>query len=297
MMSSCDKFEKAIAPDKKLDQPNLTIEEIKRLILLDTNYTYPQTQALNDAKIIAAQFDREDKLNPAPRTIKQTLVVNVPDMAYPQNSNKKAYAESVNVPEVYVFNYSDNRGFSIISADKRVLGILGSSSGGTIDSLLVNTGLRMFLTESIPYIQKKREEVELLRDSIFDGLVTKLNGDNVKNTKGTSGGRIDDVIHSCSGTTAKVLSTAIIGVTYVSDALVKTQWDQNPPYNNNFTAYVCTTSSPYCGTTNTNFLAGCVPISESQIVAHFYAKRDLTWNRIVNAPNGLACNQKFFDKW
>jgi hypothetical protein len=283
---SCSDTEKSIKPVEQ--QPSLTTEEINRLILLDSSFTYPEDKALNDAKLIAKQFDKEDNLNPAPRKIKNTIILNTQDKNI---SQKKQFRRSdEDVPEIYIFNFEEQRGFALLSADERVLGTFGASSEGNVDSVLVNTGLKIFLTNAISYIERKRFETEKLRDSIFDSLLIKLKLNDKVNIENLSSGRSSDVIHSCSGTNTTVLSTTILSTTYVSDFLIKTQWDQNPPYNNNFTSSTCVTSSPYCGITNTNFLAGCVPISEAQIVAHFYAKNDPSWNRIINAPYGEACS-------
>src|SRR5882724_7988899 len=118
--SRCDKFETAKHQTKQT-QPTLNDEELRRLILLDTSFVYPLASATNDAKLIAIEFDKKDKISHTPRSIKEVLTVNKPDQIVAQQSKKSqpVAGRIEDVPEVYVFNFNDNRGYAIISADER----------------------------------------------------------------------------------------------------------------------------------------------------------------------------------
>ncbi len=128
-------------PQKKLDQPELTTEEVKRLILLDTNYVYSLASATKDAAQIATELDQSDlrKGKNIKRSISQVIAYSIPDtIRFPKSINRK------NDPGFYVFNFSGNNGFAIISGDERVLGRLGYSGTGTLDND-PHTGLRIFM--------------------------------------------------------------------------------------------------------------------------------------------------------
>lgn len=59
--------------NKNADQPELTQEEIKRLVLLDESYVYPLDQTKTNALNLSAQF--LDKKNGITRTISKIITV------------------------------------------------------------------------------------------------------------------------------------------------------------------------------------------------------------------------------
>ncbi len=65
----------------KLVQPSLTIEEEKRLILLDTNYRYSLKDAQKDADLVAAELDAEDSKKgiKVKRTVSETFSYSILD--------------------------------------------------------------------------------------------------------------------------------------------------------------------------------------------------------------------------
>lgn len=80
---------------------------------------------------------------------------------------------------MYVFNYkdSDNQpaGFTIVSADERIPGILGHSSKGNIkDEGLLTTGLTVFLQDLEIYLNKEKEKLNKNNDSLYNALLTEL---------------------------------------------------------------------------------------------------------------------------
>jgi hypothetical protein len=68
---------------------------------------------------------------------------------------------------------------------------------------------------------------------------------------------------------------------------LKTEWNQFAPYNNYY-ADGCNYVYDACFS-NSNYLAGCVPISEAQVIAYFYAKNPAKygsdWITISNSPS------------
>lgn len=297
----CDKFEKAIAPvaKTKMPKPELTQEEIKRLVLLETDFTYSKELAKKDAMFIAKEFDKVDE-NKKPRTIKEVLTFNFPDRVVAQQVNrvaKNAKTEDIDVPEVYAINFDDNRGYAIIPGDKRVGGILGSASEGKVDSL-AHPGLQVFLSKTIPYVEKRRAEVEAMRDSVFANLIKKL--DQYDSTKEvikpkSSGGRFVDDGCTSNLTYTIISSNVFTGYMYIQDVLLKTNWNQRPPYNDYFNDSDYQHPDRQCANlNNTKNLAGCVAIADAQTVAYFYSQISPDWQRITNVPK--ACDLSAADR-
>jgi hypothetical protein len=144
LLSRCN--DSGLKPKEKIDQPDLTVEEQKRLILLDTNYVYSLDAAKQDAAAVAAELDDEDEKNgiKVTRSISEIKSYSILDtVQYPSEVNRK------NDPGIYVFNFTDKNGFAIISGDKRIMGRLGWSGKGTVDANPV-LGARIFLNRLIP---------------------------------------------------------------------------------------------------------------------------------------------------
>jgi len=309
MIQSCNKNEEKVAPkasDDKVAKPDLTDQEIRRLILLNDDYALPRDLAERDALMKAKEFDAHDKDNPAPRTISEFLVANVPDSS---GVSSKHDPNDLGVPEVYVANFADNRGYVIMSADQRAYGILGYAASGTIDSL-VHPGLQVFLSRTVPYVMQERKKTELLRDSIYHNLVQKFSQNNAsKVTFGTSGcmdcgdppppRSIDQgwVPPKCNPTFSY---SYIPDSLMIKDVLITSNWSQRPPYNGGY-AGSCSWTSLACSDTSTvaykevygsqkgrsvdignnSNATGCGPIAEAQVIAHFRAKKSNTWKNIV----------------
>lgn len=304
---------------KNPNQPDLTQEEIKRLILLDTNYLYSIDAATKDAIQVASELDAEDVKGgkDTKRTIKEVFSYSIPDtIKYPKSSNRK------NDPGVYVFNFNDKQGFAIISSDERAQGRLAFAGKGTIDKD-INPGVRLFLSRTVEYIQFKRQEVEVMRgDAAHISLLTKLTTFKPRSSeeKTASNERTNSVPPPCPpqtfninngapcGTTCNLHTTTVtnsssmVQTTLVAP-LLHTRWDQGPPYNNNFSGD-CSQKTLQCGGglsyTNSNYYAGCVPISEAQVVALYYARynyqNDPDWSVISNSISICSLNATQIDK-
>jgi hypothetical protein len=288
----CSDQSPGIIAKVKLDQPDLTQEEIKRFILLDTNFHYPLAKAKQDAITIAAELDREELKNgiETKRTIEEILSYSIPDTIYHSKSKSKVD------PGVHVFNFGDNRGFAIISGDKRIEGRLGWSGNGKIDRN-PHAGLRIFLSKVVPYFQYKRQEVEAMRgDSLHRSLLLKLSKFKKKDpAKGNPGGRIDaepclqlrtdfPCPAACTLSAGYTQISSVDYTTTVVAPLLKTNWDQYAPYNNLYESG-CNWVNNCVNAINNNYKAGCVPISEAQVIAYFYDKRyGGDWTAIANNP-------------
>ncbi len=222
---------------------------------------------------------------------------------YPRQTNRK------NDPGFYVFNFTNKSGFALISGDKRIAGRLGWSGNGTIDNN-PHAGLRIFLSRMIPYFQFKRQEIEAMRgDSTHINLLRKLSDfkkdDSVSKTQ-NSGARVEyclsaggRVAVACSGSCDKYSYSTLISsyntTTPDVSPLLQTNWHQNAPYNQLYESG-CNSFNAGCYS-NSNYSAGCVPISEAQVIAYFYGKNPTRygadWQAISNNPGCTYTDPQF----
>ncbi|MFM9838604.1 MAG: C10 family peptidase [Cyclobacteriaceae bacterium] len=298
-----------LKPKEKIDQPDLTVEEQKRLILLDTNYVYSLDAAKQDGAAVAAELDTEDakKGIKVIRSISEVKTYSILDtVLYPGAINRK------NDPGIYVFNFSNDNGFAIISGDERIMGRLGWSGKGKLDNN-PNPGVRVFLSRMIPYFQFKRKEVEAMRgDSTHISLLKKLSKFKKQENNAASNGRVAQPCYQLrAGRTAVCADGGCDKYTYsyqlsstnttntVVPQILKTQWGQGPPYNNNFDNE-CAYQSSCSGYGNSNYSAGCVNVSEAQVVAHYYGiynrANDTDWQVIANTSSACSLNPTQVDK-
>jgi hypothetical protein len=287
-------------PKSKSDQPDLTLEEQKRLILLDANYVYSLDAARHDATVIAAELDAEDakKGIKVVRRISEVKTYSILDtIQYPGEVNRK------NDPGIYIFNFTNNRGFAIISGDERIMGRLGWSDNGKIDNN-PNPGIRIFLSRMIPYFQFKRKEIEAMRgDNAHISLLNKLSSfKQGVHEKTNSSGRVPCAQErtnsatpcdpSCTLTSSSYLASSYNTTHTVVPALLQTSWSQYAPYNNLFPSG-CNYNYGACYA-NSNYLAGCVPLSEAQVIAYFYGKNPARfgsdWATIANTQDACGLN-------
>ena len=285
---------------KKSDnQPQLSSDEVERLVLLDTSYVYPEAKANEIALRMSAKF--LDAKDGAKRTISN--VITVPSLYSTTGKTLIKTDFSVSkpkTPSLYIANFKDNRGFVILSADKRAHEILAVVGSGTIDQA-THIGLRIFLENAVKHTDEKVAQLEALRgDKIFNNLVAKLEAALPANpNKSTKDKRAENVacaemrLHvpgrrvecvapppsTCTAITSVFPYSTMNFTSIVRAPLLTTLWDQGPPFNNGQPDGGCS-SYGQCGV-NSNYLAGCVAVAEGQVVAHFAAKRDPAWQSIA----------------
>jgi hypothetical protein len=281
---------------KDLNQPDLKEAEIKRLVLLDENYVYPLEQTKINALNLASEFlDKKDGIK---RSISK--IITAPSRFSIDGKTLIKTDFSVSKPEtpsLYIANFNKKDGYVILSADTRVPETVAIVGSGTIDSL-AHPGLRVFLSNAIMHMDEKVAEMESFRDDdAFKSMVAKLGEAITKEKTKTSkngrtaigcqylrvpGARTDvNCPGGCNYVTSTVPIQSVNTTTYIAQPLIKTLWDQGPPYNNGQPDGGCVTDG--CGgSSNARYLAGCVPISEGQVVAYFQAKRSAFWQSVVS---------------
>ncbi len=99
---------------KPRTQPQLTNEEMQRLVLLDTNYTYPVAIAKETALKVATQM--KDGQN---RVISNEVTVpSLYSITGKTNITTDFSISKPKIPSLYVINFKDSKGFVVVSADK-----------------------------------------------------------------------------------------------------------------------------------------------------------------------------------
>lgn len=279
--------------DEKNSQPDLTQEEMKRLVLLDTSYIYPVEQVRLTALSLARQFLNKDGKS---RAIEKILTV--PSLYTLEGKTQITTDFSVakpKTPALYIANFEKEAGYVILSADKRATEIIATVGSGTIDSL-AHPGLQVFLSNAIIHVDEKVAELENLRgDDTFRTMVEKLelslSGKALDEKNQKPGSRqmpCFEIVYvpgetSCSNscyyysTTVPIMTVNFTNV--VRSPLLKTLWHQGPPYNNQQAEAGCFTDGN-CGS-NSRYKAGCVAIAEAQVVAHFQAKSNSLYQSVT----------------
>lgn len=295
-----------VTPESKFDNLELTAEEQERLILLDSNYFYSYEQAKADALQIAKELDAQDNKG---RAIENVIPFSIPDtIRFPTKASEID-------PGIFIFNFTGNGGFAIISSDERMPNRLGWSDNGNLDTAEPAPVFQMVLPRLINLTQKRRQEVEAMRgDKYHISLLEKIAGIKSDTAKGKTNGRVDPCQYARTtgcpdqGCSKYPIYTTIFSgerQNFLVPALLRTNWGQSPPYNNNFNGAAvgrCATNSGILSITrgidcsrfsNNNLLAGCVPISEAMVATYFYGIRGITpgegilnnfgvWNRIAS---------------
>lgn len=293
------------------DQPNLTGEEIKRLVLLNTNYTYPEADAKENAVKLAGQLLKDNTV----RTVANLLTVPSRYSLEGKTLIKTdtAIAKPL-TPSLYIANFANNNGYIILSADKRVTDIVGIAAGGNINRETFHTGLEVFLSNAIYSMDEKVAQMESLReDSVYNSMLEKLDKAREANIKATANGRTSleepcARIHApgrasncgidCYYNSDVIARQTVDNINTSVAPLLTTAWYQGPPYNtitqpctpDGLLGALCR-STPSSGTAQTGigicdmpiYKSGCYwasssAIAEAQVVAYFYAQ---------NSPNRL----------
>ncbi len=299
--------EEAQKNEAKANQPALTNEEIKRLVLLNADFTYPEADARKNAESLASQLlTPSDKI---PRTVSN--IITLPSYYSLKGSTRiktDAAIAKPQTPSLYIANFAGGLGYIILSADKRITDIVGVAARGTIDSLVYDPGMQIFLSNAITSMDEKVAAVEALReDGTFKSMVEKLDLARTKKIAASNAtGRIGECESIGSATKncgvdcyyeSDVISTNTVNNVNTTVApLLNTAWYQGPPYNDYGNGYNCDCvdeggSQAGIGICNDKGLQNCwlesMAVAEGQVVAFYRAKNNPAWQ----TTNSRICGQ------
>lgn len=140
----------------------------------------------------------------------------------------------------HIFNFADNGGFAIVSADDRTTDIYAYATDGSLNmrDAMANTGFGLFMEGAVDYFDS-----EIASAANIDSLKNKLPPPISINPDL----ELQDWLYT---------DTVLYDVEYRTP-LMTTTWSQDPPYNK------------YCFTKRGTLAAtGCVPIAMAQIMAY-----------------------------
>ena len=243
----------------------LSAEQVE-ILSMRGDYKVPISDARRQALEASALFDA-DKTRASQRTVGDVHCL------LSDNATRSGSAAAIPDTLFYVVNFSDEAGFSIISADKRLDGVYafvpeGSFRTDTID----NPGLAIYLGMLEDYSIAEIGRIAKTQDSLlalYPQLADALQGDT------------------------RASSTYDVAEPWVNSLIYgpfeTPEWDQKKPYNNK------------CPLINGEHAkAGCVAIATAQAVAHYKKPKThnghtYDWDNIwaySNDPSSLTSEQR-----
>ncbi|MBQ9185472.1 MAG: C10 family peptidase [Bacteroidales bacterium] len=167
-------------------------------------------------------------------------------------------------PVYHVFNFSDNRGYAIASADRRTIPVFCIIDEGNLSNLYDNPALQsVFTYMDLYYRIKTGAKVYDLNGVEIDPQTVKTVYGYMLNDEGEDEEEEDTI--ECFYTNNPYVEYQAWQVKERTGNIIPTKWGQGAPYNK------------YCKTPNgNNALVGCVAIAIGQIMA--YHKYDIVYN-------------------
>lgn len=174
----------------------------------------------------------------------------------------------------HVINFSNDAGFTLVSADDRTTPIYAYAEKGNInlEDAMKTTGFEEFVMDAIDYYIYEASHTKTY-DTLFSSLIP--NPAWVESLPTETIGGVTYYVYSHYETTDSVAP------------LLLTSWNQNDPYN-----YYCPEDSNATSGFNGRCPTGCAPIAIAQILAYHKYSSDLTdingniiiinWNRLHN---------------
>lgn len=168
----------------------------------------------------------------------------------------------------YIFNFGEDDGYAIISADTRIdAPILAYAGGGSLHEETDNPGLGLFLEGAEGYIMRSIVEAEQRRDSLINDIIAKLDDRIDPETKSLS-----DLMKDIKKQIRVTTTTTPLMTTAKVAPLSPVEWGQgdanNEPFWRNVRYKNCSAGrSP----------AGCVAIATAHIMSYWKYPTDYNW--------------------
>ena len=206
---------------------------------------------------------------------------------------KSEEAEKDSVSDMYLFNFEDDQGYVLMSADERVPGVLAYSTEGHLGNKIENPGQGILLERAYYYMQKKRKEFkakekELIiaaKEDLFQKLPKKEQEKLIEKGYFDKNGKVITSkffypLFECTNLYTS-RSYGAWTTTQKIPPLVKTLWGQGRGYNN-----FVTKSCPNSRGRGRRAWVGCVATAVGQIMAFHkspatFKGRKMDWNKMV----------------
>lgn len=268
---SDDIKESIISHDEPRNEIGLVFSEEELVVLKGLAYGTHTLKEEQAAEIALSIFS--DSKNGHNKSALSRMIKNVDIITGKKERANKSFNEDSELDTLmYVFNFENNAGFSVVSADIRVnQPILAYSPSGEIDKeddILIE---EEFFDLAKLYIEEQVKEAEVKHDSILNAVTQKIEsfyGDSIQfgNTKAI-GNKAATIVQKIL-LTNQCTSTYTYTNTANVDPLIKTAWSQKGSYNDKVSLryqkdYNAPTS--YCD----RIPVGCVAVAVGQIMAYW----------------------------
>jgi hypothetical protein len=209
-------------------------------------------------------------------------------------ATKSTDSSEVEMPDTlaYLFNFADDAGYTIISADTRIESpILCYTGTGNLKDTIDDPGLAIFLEGTEYYIERSIIEAERMRDSLITDILSKIEETGVKDTVYVDE---DDDETKAPSSTPNLEYQYFEGteITYSYEPwaawsrvrpLLSVEWGQRAPFN----AYI----PKNCDHVSGKAPVGCVAVATAYILTYWLNKKSIDLNLDGYSINSsLLCN-------
>ena len=251
---SCSKEAGEVFSDS-LNGNKLTEEEAIVVANHLMGQTITPTEALSEAEALIAFLDQNSSTTRSTSRSIRNIVVATGNKVQTR-SGESSDSDTL----AYIVNFANDMGYALISADRRTETILAMSSDGNIDleSDETNPGLDIFFANAEDMYEQQILSAEDAETKLLEEALAKMNDGNVATR--------------AIGYTTRVGSWE----NYSTFApLVKVNWGQGPPFNNNAPLIKNSVTNKY-----ENAAAGCVATAVAQIMSYHQYPASYNWTEI-----------------
>lgn len=255
---SCDKSSESF--NVQIEQSNdLTADELKALSWYNADPRISADEATVTAQSIIQFLDAGNQTKAAaPRSISAVKPVT--------RAKKTKSADDANPDTVaYVFNFGQDDGYAILSADRRTDNILALVPDGhidfqeDIDSTVLSSGVMVFYGNLESAYDRQIEEANMMQDSLISSALAKLEASgSLTGTKASS-----QDVQVVYGTPSFITLIA---------PLVSVRWGQLNPYNL-YTPVISGMQAP----------TGCAATAVAQLMSYWRYPTSYNWNVMMPA--------------
>lgn len=233
--------------------------------IFSENHKISASEAMEIALNAADDFSSESTRSGNPRTIENYAVYGSTKSGL---RSKDTDSDSL----IYVFNFADNQGFAIVSADDRIQSqVLAFVDEGSLEENIDDPGMSIFLENLESYAENSISDFEKCKDSLKN--IAEANYVVLENVNPAT-----RASYSTSVTITKVSEKT-------KDPLLAVTWGQGSPYNR-------FTPIEECGRTPT----GCVATATAQIMSYWKFPKAIgsytfEWDKMTESPEINENNQ------
>lgn len=233
--------------------------------IFSENHKISASEAMEIALNAADDFSSESTRSGNPRTIENYAVYGSTKSGL---RSKDTDSDSL----IYVFNFADNQGFAIVSADDRIQSqVLAFVDEGSLEENIDDPGMSIFLENLESYAENSISDFEKCKDSLKN--IAEANYVVLENVNPAT-----RASYTTSTTITKVSEKT-------KDPLLAVTWGQGSPYNR-------FTPIEECGRTPT----GCVATATAQIMSYWKFPKAIgsytfEWDKMTESPEINENNQ------